>query len=217
MTEVFSKIRKFNLTPYLLIFYSVGIAGLLIPQTRDLFQALVPFNLLLNIILLVIYHGKSDNGFLWKALVIVIAGIVVEIVGVNTGLIFGSYEYGTTLGPKVLHTPLMIGVNWLMLVYCSLVITSRFIESTYFRAIIGAAMLVVYDFALEPAAISLGMWNWGGPVPLQNYIAWLLVSFVMIWFADRFRMVNTENKIAAPLFFIQLAFFIVLDISLMIW
>lgn len=216
MNEIFEKIRRFNLVPYLLIFYGVGVAGMIIPQTRELFKALVPLNLLMNVAILFIYHGKIGIGFVWKAFVVFAAGILLEMIGVNTGLIFGSYEYGPTLGPQIWHTPLMIGVNWLMLVYASLVIVSRYIEKTYFRALIGAALMVVYDFALEPAAIDLDMWNWGGAVPMQNYIAWFIISFVLIWFADKTAMVNRKNKIASPLFFIQLLFFILLDVWMII-
>jgi putative membrane protein len=212
MKDIIDKIRNFNLAPWLVIFYSVGVAGMIIPQTRELFKALVPLNLLLNVMLLLIYHGRLDLRFAWKALVIYSAGFIVEIAGVNTGLIFGSYEYGPTLGPKLFHTPLIIGVNWLMLVYASLVITSRFFEQRYFRVLVAAVLMVVYDFALEPAAIDLDMWDWGGPVPMQNYIAWLVISLILVWFADRTGFVNRKNKIAAPLFFVQLGFFILLDI-----
>jgi len=212
MKDIINKIRNFNLAPWLVIFYSVGVAGMIIPQTRELFKALVPLNLLLNVMLLLIYHGRLGPGFAWKALVIYSAGFIVEIAGVNTGLIFGSYEYGPTLGPQLFHTPLIIGVNWLMLVYASLVITSRYFEQRYFRVLVAAVLMVVYDFALEPAAIDLDMWDWGGPVPMQNYIAWLVISLILVWFADRTGFVNRKNKIAAPLFFVQLGFFILLDI-----
>jgi bisanhydrobacterioruberin hydratase len=216
MKEILGKIRNYNLAPWLVIFYSVGVAGMIIPQTRELFKFLVPLNLLMNVMLLLIYHGRLDVRFAWKALLIYSAGFIVEIVGVNTGLVFGSYEYGPTLGLQLFHTPLIIGVNWLMLVYASLVITSRFIEQRYFRVLVAAVLMVVYDFALEPSAIDLDMWDWGGAVPMQNYIAWLVISLVLVWFADRSGLVNRENKIAAPLFFVQLGFFILLDLWIVI-
>lgn len=216
MNHIINKIRNFNIVPYLIIFYSVGVVGLIVPQTRDLFVALVPLNLLMNIALLMIYHGKIDIGFIWKAFFVFAAGILVEMVGVNTGLIFGSYEYGATLGPKINGTPIMIGVNWLMLVYASLVITSKFFEQRYFRVLIAAVMMVIYDFVLEPAAIDMDMWNWGGAVPMQNYIAWLVISLMLIWFADITEMVNRKNKIAPALFFVQLVFFILLNTWMLI-
>jgi len=211
INTIIDKIRNFNMVPYLIIFYSVGIAGLIIPQTRALFIALVPLNLILNIGLLFIYHGRIDLGFVWKAGVVFVAGILVEMIGVNTGLIFGDYNYGPTLGLQINHTPLMIGANWLMLVYASLVITSKYFEKQYFRVLVAAVTMVIYDFALEPSAIAMDMWDWGGPVPLQNYVAWLVISLILIWFADVTRMVNRKNKIAPALFFVQLVFFILLN------
>lgn len=216
MEKIFARIREFNLVPYLIIFYTVGVVGMVLPATRELFKLLVPLNLLMNIALLFIYHGKIGTRFILSAGVIFLAGIAVEVLGVNTGIVFGSYEYGATLGPKIIHTPVMIGVNWLMLVYASLVIVSKYIETPYFRAIVAAALMVVYDFALEPSAIALDMWNWGGPVPLQNYIAWGVIAFLLNAFAERTQLVNRENKIAAPLFFVQMVFFILIDISLLI-
>jgi putative membrane protein len=51
---------------------------------------------------------------------IAVAGFFIEAIGVNTGLIFGNYVYKTTLGWKFLETPLIIGVNWILLT-CSVV------------------------------------------------------------------------------------------------
>jgi len=194
----------------------VGITGLKLNVTHDLFRALVPFNLLLNLALLLIYHGPLNKSFAWKALAIILAGILVEMLGVNTGHVFGEYSYGRTLGLKVLGTPLIIGVNWLMLVYAGLVIASRLTTDSYHRMIITAVLMVAYDFVLEPAAISLDMWNWGGPVPLQNYLAWLVIAFVMAFFAEKSGLVNRDNKIASPLFFVQMLFFIILDVWIVI-
>ena len=78
-------------------------------------------------------------------------------------------------------------------------------------------MMVVYDIVLEPAAIALDMWSWGGPVPMQNYIAWFFISFFLILFAERTGMVQKENKVAGPLFFIQMSFFIGLNIWLYVY
>jgi len=215
MNKLIQRIQTFNIVPYLVIFYLVGITGLIVPVSRELFIKLVPVTLLLSFILLMIYHGTLSIKFILSAAGIFAAGFLVEIIGVNTGILFGSYSYGTTLGPELFHTPWLIGINWLMLVYCSVVIASRYMDTRYFTAVIAAVLMVVYDFVLEPSAIDLRMWSWGGPVPLQNYIAWLLVGFLLSWFALASGLVNRSNKIAAPLFFIQLGFFLIHD--LWIW
>jgi putative membrane protein len=213
MQSILYSIRSKNLVPILIIYFAVGITGIIIPATRELFKALTPFTLLLSIFLLYLFHTPYSTRFWLISVVILVAGFLVEVVGVRTGLLFGAYQYGGTLGIKLFHTPLMIGVNWLLLVYCSLYIAGRYVEPIYFRAIVAAALMVVYDFALEPAAIYLDMWSWdGGAVPLQNYLAWGIIGFGLTYLAGKFRLTATENKLATPLFFIQLIFFVILDI-----
>ena len=59
---------------------------------------------------LVISNGNSSSlsfisiAFLW--------GLLAEIIGVQTGILFGSYAYGETLGLKIFGAPLVIGLNW---------------------------------------------------------------------------------------------------------
>lgn len=213
MIRALSYIRSKNLVPVLVLYFSVGLVGMILPFTRSIFQNLTPFSLLMSFILLLLFHDRFDPRFWTISAFIFFAGIGIEALGVATGKIFGEYTYGGTLGPEIFHTPLMIGLNWLMLVYCTLSIVSRFVETRYFRAIGAATLMVVYDFALEPAAIHLEMWSWsGGAVPLQNYLAWFFIAFIFSFLADHFRLTSRENKLAMPLFFIQLCFFIILDL-----
>jgi putative membrane protein len=213
MKSLLTFIRSRNIVPVLVIFYAVGVVGMIVPSTREMFKQLTPFTLLMTTILLFIYHENYSNRFWFTALGIFFAGFFLEVAGVKSGLLFGDYTYGATLGLKVFDTPLMIGVNWLMLVYCSNMIAGKFIDSLYFRSIVAASAMVVYDFALEPSAIYFDMWSWaGGPVPLQNYIAWFVIAFILNLIAGRFELVNRNNKFAVPLFFVQIMFFILLDI-----
>ena len=200
-----------------LVYYAVGLTGLILPATRELFIKLTPFSLLLSLGLLLLYHPSYQRRFWLSFVLIFLSGFLVEVAGVRTGLLFGTYQYGDTLGWKLFHTPLLIGVNWLMLVYCTGYIAGRFVESIYFRSIVAAALMVVYDFALEPAAIRLDMWSWeGGAVPLQNYLAWFFIAFGLNYLAGRMGIYQGHNKVATPLFFIQMVFFILLDVWILV-
>jgi len=213
MNSVIRYIRSRNIVPIIIIFYLVGLAGMIIPVTRDLFKQLTPVSLLLTTIILFIYHDNYNRRFWITAVIIFISGYFLEVLGVNTGLIFGEYSYGKTLGIKLLSTPLLIGVNWLMLVYSTSYIADKFDLPLYFRSVTAAAAMVVYDFALEPSAVYFDMWRWkGDAVPLQNYLAWFIIAFFLNLVAGRFELAGKSNKIASPLFFLQLAFFILLDI-----
>jgi uncharacterized membrane protein len=202
-----------KVTRILTFYFAVGVAGIIIPVSREWFMKAVPFTLLVSLVILFLYHGKFSSRTLVAGLLIFGAGFFLEVLGVKTGLLFGEYQYGATLGLKIFHTPLVIGVNWLMLVYCSMVIAGRFVEPLYFRAIIAGSMMVVYDMILEPVAMRLDMWSWtGGAVPLQNYLAWFVIAVALGYLAGRMKLTNPQNKLASPLFFIQLGFFIALDL-----
>jgi putative membrane protein len=194
-------------------------------------MAITPVNLLVVAGLLFYSHSKWDARTIIVLAVITISSFLVEAVGVNTGLIFGEYSYGRTLGPALLNTPLMIGVNWIILVYiCHSVAVMIFerlpdrstVGQFYAKApalmvaIVGAVLMVAYDFVLEPSAIELDMWTWAGEgIPLQNYLAWYFFSFVFILLFGLSR-VNTRNVLALPVYLVQVVFFLILDLYFML-
>jgi uncharacterized membrane protein len=206
--------RKYPVITVLILclYYLVGIVGLSIEKTQSLFQALVPFTLLFSLYFLWLFHENADLRIYLTGLAIYLAGYLVESAGVNTGAIFGNYVYGKTLGIKLWNTPLMIGVNWLLLIYSCWALTGLFTGNRWLRYFAGSALMVIYDIALEPVAIRLDMWNWyGEAVPLQNYAGWFITSLILFIFLDRNRK-NIKNKIAPSLFIIQFMFFIILNI-----
>jgi putative membrane protein len=191
------------------IFYLVGVLGLSFPETRPLFIRLVPFALILGFAGVLLFHeAKSDLKTLTAFVLVYISGFVIESIGVNTGFIFGEYIYGKTLGYQIFETPLIIGMNWLFLVYVSSSLTEKINSGKFISFLLPPVLMVVYDLVLEQVAPDLGMWNWKGElVPLQNYIAWFVVAFIFVLV---FRLLNikTTNKIAPLIFILQFLFFL---------
>jgi bisanhydrobacterioruberin hydratase len=192
-------------------FYLIGAIGLSLDLTREIFRSAVPYTLLLSLLFLSVFHEEYTPRFLALAAFIYFAGLIVEMVGVATGKIFGYYDYGHTLGLQVLDTPLLIGMNWLTLSYMVWVFLSDFQIPRILIMILGPAVMVLYDLVLEPVAVWTDMWTWGGEVPLQNYIAWFVISIVFFMLIGLISPV-IKNKIAPALFIIQLGFFLVLNI-----
>ena len=195
------------------IFYLVGVLGLSFPETRPLFIRLVPFALILGFAGVLLFHeAKWELKTLIAFVLVYISGFVIESIGVNTGLIFGEYVYGKTLGYQIFETPLIIGMNWLFLVYVSSSLTERLNSGRFISFLLPPVLMVVYDLVLEQIAPHLGMWNWKNEViPLQNYIAWFVVAFIFVLV---FRLLNikTSNKIAPLIFILQFLFFLSLMI-----
>lgn len=207
-------ISQVTLRRILMLFYAVGLIGLVFPHSRPLFQAITPIFLLGTIILLYLFEENPTPGLYIASFLVFSIGFLVEVMGVKTGHVFGVYEYGTTLGPKLFETPVIIGTLWLIQVYCVYTILEPFSFPLWLKALIGAVALVLFDFVLEPAAIKTGMWNWSnGEVPFQNYLAWFITSIVMLDLFHLFRL-QTKNHMAIPLMAIQLVFFLFLGILL---
>ncbi|NJM16318.1 MAG: carotenoid biosynthesis protein [Bacteroidales bacterium] len=144
----------------------------------------------------------------WFGLLLVyLMGFAIEVFGVNTGAVFGTYEYGSGLGPKLMHTPLLIGLNWLMLVYSTHLMCHGFKINAILKTLFAALSMTLYDVVLEQVAPLLNMWHWeNGLVPAKNYLAWLVVSFVM-HLVFRISKVQYTNHIAVFLFIVQFVFF----------
>jgi putative membrane protein len=154
----------------------------------------------------------------WMLLVVWMAGFLVEWAGVATGLVFGEYAYGDVLGPKVLGVPLIIGINWTILIYAAAQLANRIGVSVWLRPLVGATAVTLSDVLIEPVAVYFEFWNWVQPpfdalfvAPWQNYLAWWLFSFAVLWGFEAFKII-TNNPMLMRYWLFQLAFFLLLGI-----
>jgi putative membrane protein len=204
-----------DLKNFVVSFYIVGLAGLLIPWTFHFFIVLIPYTLLFNFFLLFCFHREKAN---YKTPIIfstiMFFGLAIEIVGVNTGIIFGRYEYGSSLGIKVCHTPVIIGMNWLLLTYLTASIFETIRASVYIKTLLASAVMLIYDVVLEQVAPRLGMWSWqDNIVPLQNYVAWFVLAAGFQILIKVFK-VRTANPLSGVILWTQFLFFVVLFLFL---
>jgi bisanhydrobacterioruberin hydratase len=196
----------------LLFFYMAGIIFLSIEETKVYIERLTPYTLLMNIFLIVIFHQPWTARHILVYLFIAITGFLVEAAGVYTGVIFGEYQYGHVLGVKLFDSPLMIGINWLMLIYFVYHIMKKTRLPSWLQITGGSLLMVLYDIILEPVAIRMNMWSWsGGDIPIQNYVAWFIISVVFFSVLHAFK-ISQRNMIANGLFAIQAGFIFSLNI-----
>jgi putative membrane protein len=199
----------------IVVWYLVGIFGFLNRSLHPVFQQLTPFGMVAAAALL-LYFEEPKNQKNWLVFSgIAIFGFLVELIGVNTQILFGFYKYGSSLGPLIFNTPIVIGLNWLVLVYCITALAGPVRETWYFP-LIGAFAMVLFDWVMEPVAIATEMWSWvSGSIPLKNYIDWFLISgflFLMM----RILKVEIKNKIAGIMLLMQFIFFLALNLLMRI-
>jgi putative membrane protein len=214
-------------TAIAIIFHSVGLIGILFFKDSLINQA-AALNLLLMFILICLTQSAKNFSFWMFILISVLFGFIVEIIGTSTGLLFGDYAYGRALGPKLFHVPLIIGINWFIVMYsCGISIemlrrslsqktAGRSIErkpilKKLAMLIDGATLAVAFDWIIEPVAIKLDYWRWlgDGKIPDYNYACWFFCSVILLLV---FQMTTFEkrNKFAVHLLLIQVMFFLIL-------
>ncbi len=214
-------------TAVAVFFHSIGLIGLLFFD-RAFFLAATPFNLLLSFALLIWTQTNKNSWFFLFLATCFIVGIVVEAIGVNTGFLFGDYAYGNVLGPRIKNVPVLIGVNWFLIIYCCGISIHTLLMKAINRIaadsgkspmalkalsviIDGATLAVFFDWLMEPVAVKLGYWVWqgDGSIPMLNYICWFLISLLLLA-VFHFAKFNKQNKFAVNLLLIQLMFFLLL-------
>ena len=195
----------------LLLFHISGLIGLH-TNSKEWFLSLTPLNLIISVIVLLRHENFKNYKIISFAVLIFSLGYFLEVLGVNTGLIFGVYTYGPVLGFKLFSTPLLIGLNWFIMVYCIGTLLSKTNFQLVIKALIGAAMMTAVDYIIEPVAVAYNFWRWDNSIiPLQNYIAWFVFSFIFLVLFYKLK-VETANKVAPWLLVTQIIFFLTLNL-----
>jgi putative membrane protein len=199
---------------FLFVIYLVGIIGISVPSLSPVYKQITPVTLLISALLLLAFHEPWNWKFIASIVFIFIGGFLIELLGVETGQIFGHYSYLDNLGPKIQGVPVIIGINWLIVVYSSYYLASYLTSNDFLRLLLGGIFLVIFDLLMEPVAMNLGMWQWeNGSIPLLNYAAWFVVGVLFMSLFILFRN-NLTNKVAGYLYFFMLMFFGILNLTL---
>jgi putative membrane protein len=210
ITQYLSSQKRY-VVAFFVIFYVVGIIGMALPISQQLFIKLVPVALLLSLIFILLFHQPAFNTrtiLVFAAIAVI--GYFIEVIGVNTHLIFGHYTYGDALGIKILNTPLLIGLNWLMLMYAGSSFTEQLKLNGWLRIVVASSLILLYDIVLEKIAPLLDMWHWENDiVPKQNYISWFLITFLFQGLL-KVTKVKTTNSLAFIIVPMQVIFFLLL-------
>ena len=191
----------------LLAMYSAGLIGLSTDYTSDLFRQLTPFHLIISALIVLHFEDNKNKSYFQFIALCFALGYGVEVIGVKTGLVFGSYSYGATLGFKLFDVPLLIGVNWIILSYCTRITAQYFTRKPIFISTVASFLMVGLDLLIEPVAISYDFWEWtNDSIPLQNYMAWFIISFIIQLIGLKL-VPELNNKLAIKLLLLEAVFF----------
>jgi putative membrane protein len=129
----------------------------------------------------------------WKSIAFLLAASLIgagsELLGTNTGIPFAPYEYTDRLGPKIAgDVPYFIPTSWYALAVLCYDLGGRLRLGVAGRVMATAALMVVWDVALDPAMNQGGatfvFWIYpeGGAyygMPWVNWYGWFVTSVLI--------------------------------------
>lgn len=202
-------------TAVILVIYIYFLAGVLwhfLDFSRAIVLSLTPYTLFLTSILVIYFGNKKIEMKLisWLFGTFIIT-MLIEILGVKSGSIFGNYSYGSILGLKYYGVPLVIGVNWTIVIYGLYTISDKIIsQSIILKSFLVGVMAVLFDLMLEPVAVRLTYWNWQTvSIPVQNYLSWFLISASASFMGAKIK-IKTDNTLIIHYLLAQYLFFFLL-------
>lgn len=214
MSAVLHKNKKLKIFAILWIVavHFFGILGVYF--LPDWFLPATPLVILISATVVFLRYEKYRESRLVAFIVIVILAFVVEVYGVQTGNLFGTYSYGNNLGWKLFGVPLIIGVNWAALIMVAQQITTHYIgiNSRFFSAISVGVLMTTFDLLLEVLAPQFDFWSFTNMnyAPIENFLGWFVVSFCFGLFS--FSHFRNQNKTAVLYGIAQLVFFMALGL-----
>ena len=180
----------------------------------DWFLPATPLIILVSAIVVILRYEKYRQSRIVAFIVIAFLAYLIEVYGVQTGNLFGTYTYGNNLGWKLFGVPIIIGVNWAALLMVSQQLTTHYIgiNNRFFSAVSVGVLMTMFDLLLEVLAPQFEFWSFThlNYAPLQNFIGWFGVSFCFgLYTYSHFR---NQNRTAVLYGVAQLLFFMVLGL-----
>ncbi len=189
----------------------LGSDFLFIRNTTEIFLAI---NVLC--VLYFLLARNFDTKLVWWILVTFLTTIILEIIGASTGLIFGQYEYGSAFALKILGVPLLIGILWVLIILASIQLAEKTQANLLTQILLAGLVAVAADIIIEPVAIHLDYWRWPTDiVPMQNYLAWYIITVVFATFYKIFK-IQLDSHLIKTFFFIKIGFLGLLNLIFLV-
>lgn len=190
---------------FLILVYISGSIGFVI--NPSFFSPFTPYTLLLTCFVFLIHSPLTNKKFIFAFFSIACLGFIIEVVGVKTGIIFGKYSYGDGLGYKFLNVPLVISINWAMLICAGIMVVSRIFANKITVLIVAALLVTGIDVLIEQVAPKLDFWQFEGGAPaLQNYLSWIGVAFITSYFFYP-TIIKGNRTVSLIILILQIIFF----------
>jgi putative membrane protein len=197
-------VKKYLLYFLILVYVSGAIGFLFNP---GFFAPFTPLTLSFTCFVFLIHQPLNNLNYTLSFIGLAFVGFVAEVIGVKTGLVFGNYYYGNALGYKVLGVPLVISLNWGLLISIGVLVATYLSKKPLLIATLAAFIITGVDLLIEQVASQMDYWHFSnGIAGIQNYIGWFVIAFFTSWLLQK-HLVKGDKRIALIFLLLQLFFF----------
>ena len=197
-------VKKYLLYFLILVYISGAIGFLFNP---GFFAPFTPLTLAFTCFVFLIHQPLNNLNYTLGFIGLAVVGFVAEVIGVKTGVVFGNYYYGNALGYKVLGVPLVISLNWGLLINIGVLVATYLSKKPLLIATLAAFIITGVDLLIEQVASQMDYWHFSnGIAGIQNYIGWFIISFFTSWLLQK-HLVKGDKKNALVFLLLQLFFF----------
>lgn len=149
-------------------------------------------------------------------------GMILEIGNTHMS---DTYAYGQNFLVNLANVPVVIGLDWAVVIYCVMRISDQYNIPWKLRPFMDALMAVIIDLAIDTVAIRLGLWHWRIPldkewygVPFENLVGWILVVLSFSFLARYARTLDYKQlKTKLLMLFLPILSYIGLTIGLIVF
>ncbi len=161
---------------FIAIIHIAGIIGIRLFPDLFLKSSFIAIVIPLALYLFRVKPNRKDSFLM--SLVYIIA-FLSEWIGVCSGLLYGDYTYGDSLGFKLDGVPIIMGGNWLLLCLVSRELVGKLFSNKFMIIIASSFLMVLIDILMEPLSNQLDFWSWkNNIIPFSNYVDWFLVALL---------------------------------------
>ena len=161
-----------------------------------------------------LWHAAGQMG--WRKagvffFTVFLVGLLLEALGVSTGLVYGPYHYTDKLGPRFLGlVPYVIPLAWFMIVYASWVISRSMLQAfwgvspAWAVASLTGVVTTAWDLVMDPMMVHYHHWVWEAEgayfgIPVHNFFGWwLTVALAVLLFEVGAQPSPLRDTAAAP-------------------
>ena len=197
-------VKKYLLYFLILVYISGAIGFLFNP---GFFAPFTPLTLAFTCFVFLIHQPLNNLNYTLSFIGLAVVGFVAEVIGVKTGVVFGNYYYGNALGYTVVGEPLVISLNWGLLINIGVLVATYLSKIPLLIATLAAFIITGVDLLIEQVASQMDYWHFSnGIAGIQNYIGWFIISFFTSWLLQK-HLVKGDKKNALVFLLLQLFFF----------